>query len=167
MRKARAISPAVVMGAPDRLGAAASVYLSAMTTKDNPPTFEGLALACGFHSFNQMRSAIINDAHPQASRDTLVIACAHIADMYQKHGLTEQLNPSFIKYLLSAYLNISEKHLTESTGDTTITLRWADNPGKAAADPSTKAKQAQLRQAAATTKSLEQELEELEIEEIM
>ena len=165
----RVVKPATIMASTERLTAALHSYFNVQIGPERPPTFEGLALAAGFHSFAQLREAIMNENHPQASRDQLIIACAHIADAYQQHGLLESMNPSFIKYLLSAYLNISEKHLNESsiTEDKTITIRWDSGN---AHDMSKDAQAAERTRIAATTTSktaLEDELRELEIDEIL
>ena len=123
------------MGHPQRLQTAAEAYLNLVAHPQEPPTFEGLALACGFSSFNQMKTAIITpDQHPEESQHILIQACAHIAHIYQQNSLVDNLNSSFVKYLLSAYLNISEKHSTTHTEDRTITIKW-EQPPNAPAPP--------------------------------
>ena len=168
----RPIKPRVIMADPTRLASALTCYLNFSIGPTRPPTFEGLALAAGFNSFAQLKQAVLNDSHSSESRDALIIACAHVADHYQQHGLLESLNPSFIKYLLSAYLNISEKHLHEShtTADKTITIRWEDPA--ALDDPHhdpTRALVERQRIAETTTsqQALKDELAELELEELL
>lgn len=149
-----------------RLTQSVSDYFTVVTGPSAPPTFEGLALAAGFNSFAQMRKAITDteSSYPQESKDALIIGCAHIADVYQQNGLLETLNPAFIKYLLSAYLNISERSVSEahSTEDKTITIRWA-TPEEFTPSPLEQQAQRQKIAATATSKTLlADELAELE-----
>jgi len=155
------------MGDSVRLGSALTSYLNFQSRPGQPPTFEGLALAAGFSSFAQLRQAILNDKHPQASVDMLIIACAHIADHYQQNGLLETLNPAFIKYLLSAYLNISEKSISESniTDNKTITITWASSPDENHLP--TPEERTRIAATSTSTKALEDELRELEYEELL
>jgi len=152
------------MGDAQRLSDALSNYFKLQVTEEVPPTFEGLALAAGFSSFSQMKQALFDDKHSQVSKDTIVIACARIADHYQQCGLMERLNPGFIKYLLSAYLNISERSIAESqhTEDKTITVRWQEGPQDVAA-PTKEA----IKQTARDTRALADELADLELEELL
>lgn len=166
----RPVAPATLMAAPDRLQIAATNYFNLQCTTIAPPTFEGLALAVGFTSFNQLRTNILNDNHPQPSRDILVMACAHLADLYQQNGLLETMNPSFIKYLLSAYLNITEKHELATTSDNTFTIRW-EQPPPSSIDQANQAARIRtkedLAKTATSTTLLSAELKELELEDLM
>ena len=159
------------MASPPRLSAALQTYFNTQIGPDRPPTFEGLALCAGFSSFAQMRQAILNDGHPQPSRDYLVIACAHIADAYEQQGLLDRLNPTFIKYLLSAYLNISEKNISErsSTEDRTITVRWVDdtNPSTRPTSQLVSQERARIAQTTTSKQALADELADLELEDIL
>jgi len=158
------------MGHPGRLYSALSAYFNTQVTPTSPPTFEGLALCAGFSSFAQLRAAVVDDSHPQLSRDHLVIALTRIADHYQQNGLLETLNPTFIKYLLSAYLNISEKHETTAheTSDRTITVRWVEDSPNSTSDLVDEARtKASLRAASTSKQALADELAELSIEDIL
>ena len=165
----RTIKPRTIMASPERLSAALSAYFNHQIGPHRPPTFEGLALAAGFNSFAQLKATILDENHPQPSRDQLIIACAHIADAYQQHGLLDNMNPSFIKYLLSAYLNISEKHLQESsiTEDKTITIRWASDNARDLGADAQAAERQRITQTTTSQTALEDELRELELEEIL
>ena len=156
------------MASPPRLSAALQTYFNTQIGPDRPPTFEGLALCAGFSSFAQMRQAILDDSHPQPSRDYLVIACAHIADAYEQQGLLDRLNPTFIKYLLSAYLNISEKHISErsSTEDRTITVRWVEEQPTSQLVSNNK-ERARIAQTTTSKQALADELADLELEDIL
>ena len=158
------------MASPERLQSAATNYFNIQCTANTPPTFEGLALAVGFTSFNQLRTNILNENHPQPSRDILVIACAHLADLYQQNGLLETMNPQFIKYLLSAYLNITEKHEMATTSENTFTIRWEQPPATSIDKANAEARQITKESIAATATSktlLEEELRQLELEDLM
>ena len=98
------------------------------------------------------------------------MACAHLADTYQQNGLLETLNPQFIKYLLSAYLNISEKHEIASKSDSTFTIRWEQPPPTSIDEANQAARVRTKEDIAATATStvlLAEELEELELAELM
>ena len=158
------------MAAPLRIQSAATNYFNIQCHDGHPPTFEGLALALGFTSFNQLRTAILNDNHPQDSRDIIVMACAHLADEYQQNGLLETLNPQFIKYLLSAYLNITEKHEVATSSDNTFTIRW-EQPQQTSIDKANQEARAITKEDIAATASsktlLENELRDLELQDIL
>ena len=163
-------SPATIMSAPTRLADALSDYFTLGTSSDSPPTFEGLALAAGFSSFNAMKAAATNDKNPEDARELVLRACATVAHIYQQNGLLDKYSPPFVKYLLSAYLSISEKSITESniTDNKTITVQWRTEPPKA--HPSHGAYQPtrqQIRDTATHAHQLEQELRELEIEDLL
>ena len=98
------------------------------------------------------------------------MACAHLADEYQQNGLLETLNPQFIKYLLSAYLNITEKHEVATSSDNTFTIRW-EQPQQTSIDKANQEARAITKEDIAATASsktlLENELRDLELQDIL
>ena len=119
-----------------------------------------------------MKAAATSDKHPEDSRELILRACATVAHVYQQNGLLESYSPPFVKYLLSAYLSISEKSITESniTDNKNITVQWRTEPPKAhpshANLPGQPTRQ-QIRDTATHAKALEEELRELEIEDLL
>ena len=95
-----------------------TIYLSETIENDEgpPPTPEGLARAVGFTSFSQLRSTL-KTYHKdyKTATDFLVSACSIILDYYQQQGLTDRLSQQFIRFLSSAYFDISEKTMQETT----------------------------------------------------
>jgi len=88
------------------------------------PTPESFARALGFANFNSLKKAIENIDHPEDSRHYLLIGCSILADFLTRVGLTEKLNQSFGKFLMSAYLGISEKTEVYTQEDKRIVVLW-------------------------------------------
>jgi hypothetical protein len=88
------------------------------------PTPEGLATHVGFANFKSMQRAIEDATLPERSRHFLLLGCSMIADVYTKAGLTEALNQRFLKFLMSAYLDISEKNEVRATTDSRLVISW-------------------------------------------
>ena len=143
------LPPATILGHPDYVKMQVEEYFSKLLggmshydfamplhpSEDTPiakrilhqalPTPEGFAHHMGFASFKTMQRAIEDASLPERSRHYVLTGCGMIADAYTKAGLTGVLDKTFLKFLMSAYLNISEKTETHTTTDARLVVSWA------------------------------------------
>ena len=92
------------------------------------PTPEALARSLGFANFNSMRRAMEDQSYPEPSRYYLFTACSILADMLTRAGLTSKLDQRFTKFIMSAYMNISEKTEQYTQTDNHVHITWGSDP---------------------------------------
>ena len=126
--KTHSFSPTLILGRPDTLIRLTQSYFASLTphsdTDDpdhpnhnpdapapqpDPPTCAGLALALGFSTTNTMLSAATNTKHPRESRHVLMQAITAIEEGLVTMGLTDKINTSLTKHILSAQLEVIPK----------------------------------------------------------
>jgi hypothetical protein len=91
-------------------------------TNEGPPrhpTPPGLAMALGLRSFDALLRImqVAEDdpsVYPEESLEVLHVARSYLEDHYISHGLREMIPTQFLKFLLSAYFNRSEKTIQET-----------------------------------------------------
>ena len=131
-------SPAVILGRPDTLQRLTQSYfkqLSPEAIEDlapdastpapqaDPPTAAGLALHLGFSSTNTMLNAATTPSYPEESRHIIMQALTAIEEGLVTLGLTDRINTSLTKHILSAQHNIIPKKEVHEVKDATVTIR--------------------------------------------
>jgi hypothetical protein len=122
IRLPRAYPPSRVMADPDQLRMKVVDYFSMLTADledRRHPTPPGLAMALGLRSFDALLHILQvaeedPSTYPEESLDVLHVARTHIEDYYINNGLRETIPHAFLKFLLSAYFNRSEKTIQET-----------------------------------------------------
>lgn len=88
------------------------------------PTPESYAHSLGFSGFAQLKRALDNPDYSEESKYYITIGCSIIADLLTRAGLTDKMPTSFVKFIMSAYLDINEKAELHKTEDNRITIAW-------------------------------------------
>lgn len=130
---ATSFKPEVIMSRPDTLARLVETYFQLRTApppatdqegqspQPDPPkpvTPASLALFLGFSSVPQMLSAVEDQKYMHESRHALMSALTHVEALLSEDAMTERLNVSFTKFMLSARLGVIEKKEEIKTDNT-------------------------------------------------
>ena len=121
IRLPRCFHPDKIMNAPELLDLKVVEYFTFLQAEELPPTPPGLAMALGFSGFSALLKTLQTEeqnpgTYPQDAIYALQRACSYIEDWYVTHGLQEHIPVAFVRFLLSAYHNRSEKTVQEQMG---------------------------------------------------
>jgi len=75
-----------------------------------------------------------DQSYPEPSRYYLFTACSVLADMLTRAGLTAKLDQRFTKFIMSAYMNISEKTEQYTQTDNRVHITWGSDPTRRLVD---------------------------------
>lgn len=121
------MNPKIIMSRPDTLALLTRQYFDTLDAlpppEQRPPTAAGLTLFLGFSSTPMMLASATNVKYPEESRHIILSALTTIEDTLIAGGLTERLNVTMAKHILSAQHEVIPKKEIHEVNDTAIAIR--------------------------------------------